>query len=349
MPVSDPHPPRTARHAAPLDRYAVLGHPVAHSQSPFIHAEFARQTGQALHYGRLDCPPDGFEATLRRFIASGAPAADPSTELGGDAGAHPRGYASAQPRVDATTILGPVRGCNITVPFKFQVLPLARHATARATLAQAANTLRLDDNGWLADNTDGIGLVRDIQDHAALALAGQRVLLIGAGGAAAGVLGPLMAAGCAAITVANRTVSRAQALVQRHAGWADRHGSTLAATGLGDCGEAFDLVINSSASSLAGGPVPVGPQVLRPGTLAVDLMYGPAARPFLDWARLHGATGRDGLGMLVEQAAEAFLLWRGVLPHTPPVLAALRERLAHQTHPRLQLPADSLTTPAARG
>ena len=297
--------PSTPPQAAPVDRYAVLGHPVAHSQSPFIHAEFARQTGQALNYGWLECPLDGFEATLRHLVAS----------------------------TDTAAGLGPVRGCNITVPFKFQVLPLARHTTARATLAQAANTLRLDDSGWLADNTDGIGLVRDIQDHAALPLAGQRVLLIGAGGAAAGVLGPLIAAGCAAITVANRTVSKAQALVQRHAGWADRHGSTVLATGLADCGAAFDVVVNSSATSLIGGPVPVGPQVLRPGTLAVDLMYGPPAQGFLDWATLHGATGRDGLGMLVEQAAEAFLLWRGVLPHTPPVLAALRARLAAAARP----------------
>ena len=282
------------------DRYAVLGHPVAHSQSPFIHAEFARQTGQAMSYGRIECPLDGFAATVRAFIAS----ADPATGL------------------------GPARGCNITVPFKFEVLPLACGASERALLAQAANVLRFDAGGWWADNTDGSGLVRDIEVHAGVPLAGRRVLLIGAGGAAAGVLGPLITAGCAAITVANRSADKAAALVARHQAWATRHGVALAASGLAGCGEAFDLVLNSSASSLAGAAVPVAPAVLRPGTLAVDLMYGPAAQPFLDWAAAHGATGRDGLGMLVEQAAGAFALWRGVLPDTPPVLAALRVRLA---------------------
>ncbi len=282
------------------DRYAVLGHPVAHSQSPFIHAAFARQTGEHIDYGRIESPLDAFEATVRHFIASADPAAG----------------------------LGPARGCNITVPFKFQVLPLARRASDRAVLAQAANVLRFDADGWFADNTDGTGLVRDIQQHAGRPLPGKRVLLIGAGGAAAGVLGPLVEAGCAAVTVANRTPAKALSLVQRHAAWADQHGVALAATCLGDAGTGYDLVINSSASSLAGAGVPVAPTVLRPGALAIDLMYGPAAQPFLDWATAHGATGRDGLGMLVEQAAGAFELWRGVMPHTPPVLAALRAHLA---------------------
>ncbi len=289
----------TARPAQPPDRYAVLGHPVAHSQSPFIHAEFARQTGEAIVYGRVESPLDGFEATVRAFIASGDAASGP----------------------------GSARGCNITVPFKFQVLPLAQRASARALLAQAANVLRFDADGWWADNTDGTGLVRDIQQHAGLKLTGQRLLLIGAGGAAAGVLGPLIEAGCQAITVANRTTAKAVDLVQRHAAWGHQHGVALTATGLADAGEAYDVVINSSASSLAGAGVPVAPAVLKPGALAIDLMYGPAALPFLDWASAHGATGRDGLGMLVEQAAGAFLLWRGVMPHTPPVLAALRKKL----------------------
>jgi shikimate dehydrogenase len=282
------------------DRYAVLGHPVAHSQSPFIHAEFARQTGQRLDYGRIECAIDGFEAGVRAFIAS----------------------------ADAARGLGPARGCNITVPFKFQVLPLARQVTPRAALAQAANTLRFDDGGWLADNTDGIGLCRDIEAGAGLALAGKRLLLIGAGGAAAGALGPLLEASPAAVTVANRTPARAQTLVDRHAALARAQRVVLRASGLADAGDSFDLVINSSASSLAGEPVPVAAAVLAPGALAVDLMYGPAAAPFLAWAAAHGATGRDGLGMLVEQAAEAFTLWRGVRPQTAPVLAALRARLA---------------------
>jgi shikimate dehydrogenase len=286
-------------HALP-DRYAVLGHPVAHSQSPFIHAEFARQTGERLVYGRIECPLDGFEAAVRGFIAS------------------------ADPRAG----LGPARGCNITVPFKFQVLPLARGATDRARLAQAANVLRFDADGWLADNTDGIGLVRDIQVNAGRPLAGQRVLLLGAGGASAGVLGPLLAEAPALVTVANRSIDKASALVQRHQAWAARHGVRLAACGLEGCDEAYDLVLNGTASSLAGAAVPVPARVLAPQALAVDMMYGPPAQPFLRWAADHGAVPRDGLGMLVEQAAGAFALWRGITPDTAPVLAALRQRLA---------------------
>jgi shikimate dehydrogenase len=281
------------------DRYAVLGHPVAHSQSPFIHQAFAEQTGQALSYGRIECPLDGFEATVRAFIASADPAAG----------------------------LGPARGCNITVPFKFQVIALAAQVTPRAALAQAANVLRFDASGWLADNSDGAGLVRDLQQGAGQALAGLRVLLIGAGGAAAGVLGPLIETRPASLVVANRTLDKATTLVQRHRDLARAQHVELHASGLEDCGAGFDLVINSSASSLSGGPLPVPGAVLGRDALAVDLMYGPAARPFLQWAEQHGSRSRDGLGMLVEQAAGAFELWRGVMPDTAPVLAALRARL----------------------
>lgn len=273
------------------DRYAVLGHPVAHSQSPFIHAEFARQTGEAIDYGRVECPLDGFEATLRAFAAGGA------------------------------------RGCNITVPFKFEAPRLAARVTPRAALAEAANVLRFDADGWSADNSDGIGLVRDLELHAGQPVAGQRVLLIGAGGAAAGVLGPLIEARAAAVTVVNRTPGRAAALVARHAALAAEHGCVLTAAGLDAPGRSHDIVLNASASSLAGAAVPVPASVLAPGALAVDLMYGPAAEPFLAWARAAGARAHDGLGMLVEQAAEAFWFWRGVRPETAPVLAALRARV----------------------
>ena len=276
------------------DRYAVLGNPVAHSRSPFIHALFAQQTGQAVDYGRLLCPLDGFADTLRRF------AADDSA--------------------------GRVRGCNVTVPFKFEAFALATRHTPRATLAQAANTLRFDAEGWLADNTDGIGLVRDIERNAGVPLAGARVLLVGAGGAAAGALGPLLAAAPAALVVANRTVAKAQALVERHRAMAGQ--VELVACAPADCGSGFEVVINATASSLRGADIPVSAGVLAPGALALDMMYGPAAQTFIDWAQAHGARGRDGLGMLVEQAAEAFALWRGVVPDTAPVLAALRERLA---------------------
>lgn len=273
------------------DRYAVAGNPVAHSRSPHIHSLFAQQTGQAVDYGRLLCPLDAFAATVQAFASEGA------------------------------------RGCNVTVPFKFEAFALAARRTPRAERAQAANVLRFDTDaqgGWLADNTDGIGLVRDITVNAGVPLAGQRVLLIGAGGASAGVMGPFIEAGCAELVVANRTVAKAEELVARHADVARQHGVRLSARSLQDAGEAFDVVVNGTATSLSGEGVPVGPQVLRTGSLALDMMYGPAAQGFLDWARSHGATGRDGLGMLVEQAAESFLLWRGVRPDTAPVLRQLR-------------------------
>ena len=273
------------------DRYAVAGNPIAHSRSPLIHTQFAQQTGQAMVYERLLCPLDDFPATLTDFVNAGA------------------------------------KGCNVTVPFKFEAFEMAARRTPRAELAQAANTLRFDvatEGGWLADNTDGVGLVRDITVNAGVTLAGARVLLLGAGGASAGVLGPLIEARPAEIVVANRTADKAQVLVDRHADWARAHGVTLSARSLSEPGTAYDVFINGTAASLSGGGIPVGPEVLHPGSLALDMMYGPAAQAFLDWARAHGAIARDGLGMLVEQAAESFALWRGVRPDTAPVLAALR-------------------------
>lgn len=277
------------------DRYFVLGNPVAHSHSPFIHAAFAAQTGQNLIYDRRLCPLDGFDAAVRVLAAD---------RQG-----------------------GPVRGCNVTVPFKRDALRIATCATERAHQAGAANVLSFAAGQWQADNTDGAGLVRDLQQHASWSLRGQRVLLVGAGGAAAGVLGPLLACGPVQVVVANRTLDKARHLVETHGDLAARHGVALEATGLDSPGQGFDVVLNASASSLAGATVPVPDNVLRPGALAVDLMYGPAAAPFLAWARQHGAVARDGLGMLVEQAAEAFQIWRGVRPDTVPVLRALGERL----------------------
>ena len=273
-----------------MDHYVVAGNPVEHSQSPFIHAEFARQTGQVMEYGRVLWPLGSFDASLRALVASGA------------------------------------KGCNITVPFKFDAFRAARRLSPRAALAQAANVLSFDAEGWRGDNTDGVGLVRDIEYNAGVPLLGQRVLLIGAGGAAAGVLGPVLQARPAEVVVANRTLEKAQTLVDRHRSVAAA--ARLRASTLADCGEGFDVVVNATASSLNGGAVPVADRVLRPGALALDMMYGPAAQGFLDWATRLGATGRDGLGMLVEQAGAAFELWRGVRPDTQPVLAALRERMA---------------------
>jgi shikimate dehydrogenase len=275
----------------PMDRYAVIGHPVKHSRSPRIHALFAAQTGQTLTYDRLESAPEAFTQTVLAFAASGA------------------------------------RGCNITVPFKFEAWQMAAQRSARAELAQSANTLRFDTGGWWADNTDGIGLVRDITQNAGVALTGQRVLLIGAGGAAAGSLGPLIDTEAAEIVVANRSAAKAQALVARHQDWAAAQGVRLHATDLAHAGAAFDVVINATASSLGGAESPVAASVLKPGALALDMMYGAAAAGFLAWAQAHGAQGRDGLGMLVEQAAEAFTAWRGVRPDTGPVLAQLRAEL----------------------
>ena len=276
----------------PIDRYAVLGNPVAHSQSPFIHAAFAQQTEQALAYERVLCALDDFEPTVRRFAAEGG------------------------------------RGCNVTVPFKFDAPRLAARCSDRARLAEAANVLRFDADGWFADNTDGVGLLRDIEANAGVLLAGRRVLLLGAGGGGAGVLGPLLQAGPAQLWVANRSPDKALALVARHATLAEVHGVQLGGGGLASPHGAFDVLINATASSLQGAPVPVAAAHLAPGALAVDLMYGPAAAPFLAWAQAQGAVPRDGLGMLVEQAAEAFFVWRGVRPSTAPVLQALRARLA---------------------
>ena len=273
-----------------VDRYAVIGNPVMHSRSPFIHRAFALATGQAIDYTRLACPIDGFESVLRGFAASGA------------------------------------RGCNVTLPFKFDTPRLAANCTARAALAGAANTLRFDASGWLADNTDGVGLVRDIERNARVTIAGRRLLLIGAGGAAAGALGALLGARPAELTVANRTLEKARDLVARHHATAATFGVSLRAAPLERCGEGFDIVINATTTSVQGAAAPVDASALGAGALALDMMYGPAAEPFLAWAVLHGATGRDGVGMLVEQAAEAFSFWRGVVPDTAPVLDALRRR-----------------------
>ena len=300
----------------PVDCYVVAGHPVAHSQSPFIHTMFAQAAGQALRYGRLLCPIDevgGFARQVRAFAGS----------RGGEVG-------EFEADLDHRNV-GRARGCNITVPFKFDAFALAVRHTERARLAQAANVLSFEPEergGWVADNTDGAGLVRDIVHNAAVPLAGQRVLLIGAGGAAAGALGPLIGARPAALVLCNRTADKAQALAARHHACAAAHGVSLSVAPLQQPGIAFDVVVNASASSLEACAPPVPASVLRAGTLALDMMYGAAAHPYLAWAESHGARGRDGLGMLVEQAAEAFFMWRGVRPDTAPVLAALRQRLA---------------------
>jgi shikimate dehydrogenase len=266
---------------------------VEHSKSPWIHARFAQLTGQDMEYGKRLVPLDGFLAGIRAFRAEGG------------------------------------KGCNITVPFKFEAAPLATTVTPRARLAHACNTLRFDgENEVFADNTDGLGLVDDIQGNAGVALAGRDLLLIGAGGAAAGVQGPLIEAKPRRVVVANRTAGKAVSLVHRHEALAREHGVALSALALDAVRGPFDVVVNATASSLSGAGIPVADSVLKPGALAVDMMYGPAAEGFMAWARAHGAIPRDGLGMLVEQAAEAFLVFRGVRPPSAQVLAELRASLA---------------------
>jgi len=274
-----------------MDLYAVMGNPVAHSRSPWIHHRFAELTGQTLDYGRRLAPLGGFAEAIAAFRA------DPA---------------------------GTARGCNVTIPFKFDAAAIAQHVSPRAALAQAVNVLSFREDGIHADNSDGIGLVNDIVQHAEVTLAGSSLLLIGAGGAAAGVLGPLLETGPRRVVLANRTLANAIGVVQRHAALALQHGVRIEARALDDIDGVFDVVVNATASSLAGGTVPVAASVLRPGALAIDLMYGPAAEGFMGWARDHDAVARDGLGMLVEQAAVAFELWRGVRPPAARVLAELR-------------------------
>ncbi|MCM2341574.1 shikimate dehydrogenase [Rhodoferax sp.] len=271
------------------DLYCVMGNPISHSRSPWIHARFAELTGQKLQYDRREIPLDHFDRSVQAFIREGG------------------------------------LGCNITVPFKFEAAKIATHTSERGLLAQASNILTFKDGQILGDNTDGIGLVVDIERNAGLPLKGLRLLLIGAGGAAAGVLGPLLQAGPAHISVANRTLHKATELVARHMPLAAQHHTELEAHTLHGLGDPFDVVINGTASSLSGAAVPVAARVLKPGALAYDMMYGPGAQGFMDWARAHGAQPRDGLGMLVEQAAEAFLIWRGVRPPSAQVLAELHK------------------------
>ena len=273
------------------NRYAVLGHPVKHSKSPWIHQQFAAQTGHTLSYEAIELPVDGLAQSLQALRDAG------------------------------------LQGCNVTVPFKHQAFDLASDPTPRARLAQACNTLWFDGERVYADNTDGQGLMRDLAPHLPGPWPTLRVLLLGAGGAGAGVLGPLLEQSPREVQLINRTESRAHELCQRHAALAQRMGVVLHAAPLAGHGAAFDVMINASASSLSGAASPLDARALRGGSLAVDLMYGAAAEPFLQWAQQHQAQPRDGLGMLVEQAALSYALWHGVAPAVAPVLQQLRHQL----------------------
>jgi shikimate dehydrogenase len=265
------------------DHYAVIGHPVAHSQSPRIHALFAAQTGQDMAYSAVEAPLEDFAGTAARLRSEG------------------------------------FRGCNVTVPFKFEAFNLATRLSERADAAQAVNTLSFAGGEIHGDNTDGTGLVRDIEQNLGVELSGKQVLLMGAGGAAYGVVLPLLQAGVE-LTVVNRTAAKAVELA--HA-FPD---AKIQAGGYETLGSAsFDVVINATSSGLSDELPPLPATALTAATLAYDMMYG-RETPFMALARSRGAQVADGLGMLVEQAAEAFFVWRGIRPETAPVLQALRSR-----------------------
>lgn len=266
------------------DRYAVIGHPIAHSKSPQIHTAFAQATGQDLTYTAIEAPLDGFADTVRAFRASGG------------------------------------RGVNVTLPFKLQACELADEAREAARLAGAANALKLDGDRIVADNFDGIGLVNDLQRNLGRTLKGRRVLLLGAGGATRGAILPLAQQGPALMAVANRTDARAHALR------ADFAAHVNLQTGGYDelAGETFDIVINATSATLSGDSLPLPASLFAPGALAYEMVYGKGLTPFLRQARAAGVeTLADGVGMLIEQAAEAFLWWRGVRPDTRAVIQRL--------------------------
>jgi shikimate dehydrogenase len=264
------------------DRYAVIGNPISHSKSPLIHRLFAEQTGQDISYEAIEAPLDGFAATVARLRKEG------------------------------------YKGCNVTVPFKFEAYEIADERSERARSAQAVNTMLLEAARIIADNTDGAGLVRDIEHNLAFSLRGKELLLMGAGGAAYGVILPLLDAG-ARITVANRTADKAQQLA---ADYADR--GQISGCGYDALqGRRFEVVVNATSSGLNNELPPLPEDTFQAGALAYDMMYG-RETPFMAFARRHDAQVADGLGMLVEQAAEAFFIWRGVRPDTRPVLDKLR-------------------------
>jgi shikimate dehydrogenase len=269
-----------------LDRYAVVGHPIAHSRSPFIHAQFAAQTGEPLEYSRLDIAPERLETDVRAFFAAGG------------------------------------KGLNLSVPHKESGCRLAASLSEHARRAGAVNTLLRDANGALhGENTDGVGLLRDLTQNLRLSLRGQRILLLGAGGAARGVVAPLLEQSPAQLFIANRNVSRAGQLAALFNGTA---ACRVDAGSFAQAGaQSWDLIVNATAASLTGELPQLADSVLHADSFCYDMAYGSSDTVFVRWARERGARATMGLGMLVEQAAEAFWLWRGVRPETAPVLKAL--------------------------
>lgn len=268
-----------------MDRYAVLGQPVAHSKSPRIHAAFAAAAGQTLHYEAIEIAPDALAAALARF--------------------HADGWA----------------GFNLTVPHKQAGFAICESRSEAAEAAGAVNTLIRTATGWHGDNTDGAGLVRDLTANLGVTIKGRRVLVLGAGGAARGIVGPLLAQGPAELVISNRNPWKPEEIAAAF----KPHGNIVPRTHLSLKGDRYDLVLNATSAGHSGTLPRLPPKLFAEGAVAYDLNYGPAAAPFLDWARADGAAAvHDGLGMLVEQAAEAFQRWRGVRPDTAAVRADLR-------------------------
>jgi shikimate dehydrogenase len=274
---------------AKSDAYGVMGNPIAHSKSPEIHRRFAEQTGQRITYEAILVEPGGFEQAVGNFQANGG------------------------------------KGLNVTVPFKQDAWQLVDERSARAELAGAVNTVVIRDNGDLfGENTDGIGIVRDIRDNQGVTIQGKRVLVLGAGGAVRGVLQPMLQENPAELVIANRTASKAEELADLFKSYGPVEGCGFNPL----AGRQFDLVINGTAASLQGEVPPLPDDLLAPSATGYDMMYAAEPTAFVQWARDHGAEkSLDGLGMLVEQAAESFFIWRGVRPETGPVIEALRAQL----------------------
>lgn len=270
--------------AADPDRYAIVGHPVGHSWSPFIHGLFAKQTGQALTYRMIDLPPERFRVGAIEFFTTGG------------------------------------KGLNVTVPHKQAAAELVNQLSPAAERARAVNTIGMKGNELIGDNTDGAGLLRDLTQNIGFVVDGKSVLILGAGGATRGVLQPLLAANPAVVVIANRTPSRAEELVRLF-----KDLGTLRAVGLDNVPDtAFDLIINATSASLGGQALAIPKETVSSATLCYDMSYGKSDTPFTTWAKGAGASQAiKGWGMLVEQAAESFYIWRGVRPDTRSVLQAL--------------------------
>ncbi|KZY68272.1 shikimate dehydrogenase [Oleiphilus sp. HI0071] len=275
-----------------MDRYAVIGNPIKHSKSPEIHAQFAAQTSQSLVYERIEGCLDAFEDNVRAFFSS------PSN-----------------------------KGLNVTVPFKERAFAMCDDLSPRAKIAEAVNTLYVQAGRLVGDNTDGCGLVTDIQQNYDVSLKGKKVLLLGAGGASKGVLLPVLQAQPSQLVLANRTFSKAEALVGRYSQRPEIRecGCALVARDFASLDSAFDVVINGTSASLSGELPKISPEIFSNATHVYDMMYGNEETVFNRWAKENGAGHTmDGLGMLVEQAAEAFRVWRNIRPDTSACIAALR-------------------------